>query len=154
MPKQHTQRQEISNKMYLYLSNFYTNGRAYSKVQTTCSIHISSQFDRSYGWSTAVEHLSALSIHSRPPINSSNSRTTQKQLMTNMFDQSEKHTSEYLRGLAEEGNEFLHGIEVLLERFELPPIQRQTLVEAAEQLSRVINTIENVKTWTSWRNKM
>jgi hypothetical protein len=66
--------------------------------------------------------------------------------MTNMFDQSEKHTSEYLRGLAEEGNEFLHGIEVLLERFELPPIQRQTLVEAAEQLSRVINTIENVKT--------
>ena len=52
--------------------------------------------------------------------------------MTNMFDQSEKHTSEYLRGLAEEGNEFLHGIEVLLERFELPPIQRQGLVETAE----------------------
>ena len=63
-----------------------------------------------------------------------------------MFDQSQKHTSEYLQGLAEEGNEFLHGIEVLLERFELPPIQRQALVEAAEQLSRVINTIKSVKT--------
>ena len=63
-----------------------------------------------------------------------------------MFDQSEQHTSEYLRGLAEEGNEFFHGIEVLLERFELPRIQRQALVEAAEQLSRVINTVENVKT--------
>ena len=37
--------------------------------------------------------------------------------MTNMIDQSEKHTSEYLQGLAEEGNEFLNGIEVLLERF-------------------------------------
>ena len=66
--------------------------------------------------------------------------------MTNMYDQSEKYTSEYLRGLVEEGNEFLHGIEVLLERYELPPIERQALVEAAEQLSRVIHTIESVKT--------
>ena len=66
--------------------------------------------------------------------------------MTNMIDQSEKYTSEYLQGLAEEGNEFLNGIEVLLERFELPPIQRQALVEAAEQLRRVINTIEDFKT--------
>lgn len=59
-----------------------------------------------------------------------------------MFGQSEKYSSEYLRGLAEEGNELLHGIEVLLERFELPPIQRKALTEAAEQLSRVIHTIE------------
>ena len=66
--------------------------------------------------------------------------------MTNMFDQSEKQPSEYLRGLAKEGNEFLHDIEVFLERFELPPIQRQALVEAAEQLRRVVNTIEGVKT--------
>ena len=69
--------------------------------------------------------------------------------MTNMLGKSEKHTSAYLRGLAKEGNEFLHGIEVLLERFELPPIQRQALIEAAEQLSRVINTIEGFKTLTS-----
>ena len=66
--------------------------------------------------------------------------------MTQKFHQSEKNTSVYLRGLTEEGNEFLHGIEVLLERFELPPIQRQALAEAAEQLRRVIHTIESVKT--------
>ena len=66
--------------------------------------------------------------------------------MTKKSNQSEQSTSVYLRELADEGNEFLHGIEVLLERFELPPIQRQALVEAAEQLSRVIHTIESAKT--------
>ena len=65
--------------------------------------------------------------------------------MTTKFNQSEAHTAEYLRGLAQEGYEFLHGVEVLLERFELPPLQRQTLTEAAEQLSRVIRTIEGAK---------
>ena len=66
--------------------------------------------------------------------------------MTKKSNQSEQSTSVYLRELADEGNEFLHGIEVLLERFELPPIQRQALAEAAEQLIRVIHTIESVKT--------
>ena len=66
--------------------------------------------------------------------------------MTKKSNQSEQSTSVYLRELADEGNEFLHGIEVLLERFELPPIQRQALAEAAEQLRRVIHTIESVKT--------
>ena len=66
--------------------------------------------------------------------------------MATKFNQTEAHTAEYLRGLAGEGNDFLHGIEVLLERFELPPIQRQALAEAAEQLRRVIHTIEGAKT--------
>ena len=65
--------------------------------------------------------------------------------MTTKFNQSEAHTAEYLRGLAQEGYEFLHRVEVLLERFELPPLQRQTLTEVAEQLSRVIHTIEGAK---------
>ena len=39
----------------------------------------------------------------------------------------------------------LHGIEVLLQRFELPPLQQQALSEAAQQLGRVITTIEGAK---------
>ena len=61
------------------------------------------------------------------------------------FKQSNADTASYLQDLAEEGQTTLHGIEVLLQRFELPPLQQQALSEAADQLGRVITTIEGAK---------
>ena len=59
--------------------------------------------------------------------------------------QSDADTASYLQDLAEEGQATLHGIEVLLQRFEQPPLQQQSLTEAAQQLGRVITTIEGAK---------
>ena len=61
------------------------------------------------------------------------------------FKQSNADTASFLQDLAEEGQATLHGIEVLLQRFELPPLQQQALSEAADQLGRVITTIEGAK---------
>ena len=65
--------------------------------------------------------------------------------MTSKMIQSDADTSSYLKDLAEEGNTLLHGIEVLLEKFELPPLRQQALAEAAEQLGRVIHTMEGIQ---------
>ena len=65
--------------------------------------------------------------------------------MTTRMIQSDSDTSSYLQDLAEEGQATLHGIEVLIQRFELPPLQQQALTEAAEQLGRVIHTLEGIK---------
>ena len=61
------------------------------------------------------------------------------------FKQSDAETAEYLQELADEGNDLLHGITQLLEKFTLPAIQQQALSEAAQQLGRVITTIEGAK---------
>ena len=65
--------------------------------------------------------------------------------MSTKMIQSDADTAEYLQGLAEEGGDLLHGIQHLLEDFTLPPLQQQALTEAAEQLGRVITTIEGAK---------
>ena len=59
--------------------------------------------------------------------------------------QSDFDTASYLQDLAEEGQATLHGIEVLLQRFELPPLQQQALTEAASKLENVIHTIKVAK---------
>ena len=65
--------------------------------------------------------------------------------MTTKMIQSDADTAEYLQELADEGNNLLHGITHLLEDFILPPLQQQALTEAAQQLGRVITTIEGAK---------
>ena len=65
--------------------------------------------------------------------------------MTSKMIQSDADTAEYLQELAVEGGDLLHGIEHLLEDFILPPLQQQALSEAAQQLGRVIKTIEGAK---------
>ena len=65
--------------------------------------------------------------------------------MTTKMIQSNADTASYLQDLAEEGNTLRRGLELLINRFELPPLQQQALSEAAEQLGRVITTIEGAK---------
>ena len=76
---------------------------------------------------------------------STNTLFFQQPMTTKMFKQSDSDTAEYLQELAEDGSDLLYGIQQLLEKFTLPAIQHQSLAEAAEQLSRVITTIEGAK---------
>ena len=64
---------------------------------------------------------------------------------TAKISQGVSDTSNYINGLLIDGSDLQYGIDVLLDEFDLHPMQHQALTECSQQLERIIDTLESAR---------